>query len=74
MRTRPTSTTSRQREVLLGRLRDDLGDQLFCEFLIHALSENPMVSIGRYPSLAGLWLRGIAQDAPAEDADEPWSA
>lgn len=78
MRTRPTSTTSRQRQVILGRLRDDLGDRLFADFLIHALSENPMVSVGRYPSLAALWLRGrvrgVAQKASAEEEDEPWSA
>lgn len=55
-----------------------MGDRLFGDFVIHALTENPMVSIGRYPSLAALWLRGrvrgIAQDASAEDRDEPWSA
>lgn len=73
-----TNTTGRQRETILARLRDELGDQFFCEFLIHALVENPAVSVGRYPVLAALWLRGrardISQDATAERGEEPWSA
>lgn len=53
-------TTPRQRRIVLEQLRGELGDRLFADFVVHALMENPNVPVTRWPSLAALWLRGLA--------------